>query len=84
MGNLLARHAPLQVRKSPSPNWENFDRGMLTNMTVCGGATGIRYLGRWMPPYFTEVRLRAGDLEGAINAVKKYSMTAAPPSSEEG
>ncbi len=83
MGHLLAHRVPLQVRKAPSPNWEDFDKQLLSKMRVCGGATGIRYLGRWMPPFFTNVRLREDDLAQATISIIKDAGAWVPPQGDD-
>jgi hypothetical protein len=72
-GNLLAHHAPLEVRKAPSPDWEPFDKNHLSTMTVCSGGSAFRTLGGNKTVYFTEVRLQRSDLKKAIETIRNAS-----------
>ena len=65
----ILHHLPLEARRSPSRKWEPLDPLALGGLTACGGATGLRFVGRSDVAY-PEVRVKARDLRRLIRAYR--------------
>jgi hypothetical protein len=65
----ILHHLPFEVRRPPSRKWETLDPVALGGLAECGGATGLRFVGRSDVAY-PQVRVKARDLRRLIRVYR--------------
>jgi hypothetical protein len=69
IGMQILHNADVQVRRPPSPKWEPFPKSELNKMTVCDGASGIRYFGKERA-VFTDLKVTRKNVARVLKHLK--------------